>query len=241
MKSILIVEDDKDIVELVNIHLKDINCTLDKAYTGSEGIQLAVNKFYDLIILDIMLPDINGIEICKKLRALRIPSPVMMLTARSEESDKIAGLETGADDYLTKPFSIKEFVARVKAMLRRNALNLEVTTKTNEVFSCGEITLDSQKRKVTINKNKIELTAKEFDLLYLFITNPGKSFSRDALLNEVWGYEFSGYEHTVNSHINRLRSKIEPDMRNPKYILTTWGIGYQFTDEIKTHEQNQVQ
>ncbi|HLX90499.1 MAG TPA: response regulator transcription factor [Puia sp.] len=241
MKNILIVEDDKDIVKLVHIHLKDIHCTLDKADTGTTGIRMALNKIYDLIILDIMLPDIDGIEICKKLRDLHISFPIMMLTARSEESDKINGLETGADDYLTKPFSIKEFVARIKAMLRRNDLNLEVTAKNSEIFSCGDMIVDGQRRKVTIDKNKIELTAKEFDLLYLFITNPGKSFSRDDLLNEVWGYEFNGYEHTVNSHINRLRSKIEPDMRNPKYILTTWGIGYQFTDEIKTHAQNQIQ
>src|SRR5277367_5498767 len=130
MKSILIVEDDKDIVELVNIHVKDIHCNLDKAETGSKGIQLALNKIYDLIILDIMLPDISGMDVCKKLRSLHISSPIMMLTARSEESDKITGLETGADDYLTKPFSIKELVARVKAILRRNDLNLEITSKT---------------------------------------------------------------------------------------------------------------
>lgn len=208
MKNILIVEDDKDIVELVNIHLRDINCNLDKADTGSKGIQLALTKIYDLVILDIMLPDIDGIEVCKKLRALNISSPIMMLTARSEESDKISGLETGADDYLTKPFSIKELVARVKAILRRNDLNLKVNSQTSEIFSCGELIVDGLRRKLTIGKNKIDLTAKEFDLLYLFITHPGKSFSRDDLLNEVWDYEFSGYEHTVNSHINRLRAKI---------------------------------
>jgi two-component system, OmpR family, alkaline phosphatase synthesis response regulator PhoP len=241
MKNILIVEDDKDIVALINIHLKDIPSTLDIADRGLKGIELALNRKYDLIILDIMLPDIDGIEICRKLRSLNIASPIMMLTARSEEVDKITGFESGADDYLTKPFSIRELVARVKAILRRTDLNQEVTLKKSEIFSCAEMTVDAQKRKVTVKQNKIELTSKEFDLLYLFITNPGKSFSRDALLNEVWGYEFKGYEHTVNSHINRLRAKIEPDMSNPKFILTTWGIGYKFTDEIKTHEQNQIQ
>ena len=155
----------------------------------------------------------------------------MMLTARSEEIDKIIGLETGADDYLTKPFSIRELIARIKAILRRS----EISTTNNQfdtAISIGDLTVDPVKRKVTMKETKLELTPKEFDLLYLFITNPGRTYSRDALLNAVWGYEFSGYEHTVNSHINRLRAKIESDLSNPNYILTTWGVGYRFTDEI---------
>jgi two-component system, OmpR family, alkaline phosphatase synthesis response regulator PhoP len=231
MKNILMIEDDPNIVELVDIHLKDIHCKTTKAATGMEGIKQASKKVFDLIILDIMLPDIDGIEICKKLRADKIATPIMMLTARSEEIDKIIGLETGADDYLTKPFSIREFIARVKAILRRVEIDRNGKTISEEVVTCGELIIDPKKRKVTVGKNKVELTPKEFDLLYLFMTNPGKSYSREDLLNVIWGYEFSGYEHTVNSHINRLRAKIEPDLSSPEFILTTWGIGYRFTDE----------
>lgn len=233
MKRILIIEDDPSIVELVSIHLKDIHCELTKAYNGFEGLHLASTNSYDAIILDIMLPDIDGIEICKRIRAEKNFTPIMMLTARSEEIDKIIGLETGADDYLTKPFSIREFTARVKALIRRSELNNTDSLTVDEVIQYGKLLIDTQKRKVTLDDVKIDLTPKEFDLLYLFMSNPGISYSRETLLNLVWGYEFSGYEHTVNSHINRLRTKIEPNLTNPKYILTTWGIGYRFTDEIK--------
>ncbi len=235
MKHILMIEDDANILELVDIHLKDIHCTTTKATNGTDGIKHALKKSFDLIILDIMLPDIDGIEICKKLKAENISTPIMMLTARSEEIDKVIGLETGADDYLTKPFSIRELIARVKAILRRTEINKNAQHISDKIVSCGEITIDPQKRKVMVRLTKIDLTPKEFDLLYLFITNPGKSYSRENLLNIVWGYEFSGYEHTVNSHINRLRTKIESDLNNPQYILTTWGIGYRFTDELKSN------
>jgi DNA-binding response OmpR family regulator len=153
-----------------------------------------------------------------------------MLTARSEEIDKIIGLETGADDYLTKPFSIRELLARIKAVLRR--VDINVSYQKTDSIEIGDLSIDPSKRKVMLGNRKLELTPKEFDLLYLFMTNPGRSYSREALLNAIWGYEFNGYEHTVNSHINRLRSKIEPDLSSPKYILTSWGIGYRFTDEI---------
>ena len=153
-----------------------------------------------------------------------------MLTARSEEIDKIIGLETGADDYLTKPFSIRELLARIKAVLRR--VDINVSYQKTDSIEIGDLSIDPSKRKVMLGNRKLELTPKEFDLLYLFMTNPGRSYSREALLNAIWGYEFNGYEHTVNSHINRLRSKIEPDLSSPKYILTSWGIGDRFTDEI---------
>lgn len=223
------VEDDKSIVELVDIHLKDIHCETTKAYTGSEGLKLALKNKYHLIILDIMLPDIDGIEICKQIRAEKNFTPILMLTARSEEIDKIIGLETGADDYLTKPFSIREFIARVKAIIRRSEIELN-QNNINDIRKYEQLMIDPQKRKVTLNNFKIELTPKEFDLLYLFMSNPGKNYTRENLLNIVWGYEFSGYEHTVNSHINRLRTKIETDLTSPKYILTTWGVGYRFND-----------
>lgn len=233
MKRILMIEDDPSIIELAGIHLKDIHCELTEASNGFEGLHLASTNSYDAIILDIMLPDINGIEICKRLRAEKNFTPIIMLTARSEEIDKIIGLETGADDYLTKPFSIREFTARVKALIRRSELNNTDSSPVDEVIKFGKILIDTQKRKVMLDEVKIDLTPKEFDLLYLFMSNPGISYSRETLLNLVWGYEFSGYEHTVNSHINRLRTKIEHNLTNPKYILTTWGIGYRFTDEIK--------
>lgn len=226
------IEDDEDIVELVDIHLKDIHCETTKAFNGADGLNYALKKFYDLIILDIMLPDINGIEICRRLRAEKITSPIMMLTARSEEIDKIIGLEIGADDYLTKPFSLREFIARVKAILRRVEIDQQIHNISDVIIIRGDITVDPQKRKATVRGQKIELTPKEFDLLYLFASNPGRSYSREALLNTVWGHEFRGYEHTVNSHINRLRTKIESDLAQPEYILTTWGVGYRFTEEM---------
>jgi len=230
MKKILLIEDDERIVELVDIHLKDIFCESTKAFTGEEGLHYALSKKFDLIILDIMLPDMNGVEICRKIRSEKNTTPVMMLTARSEEIDKIIGLETGADDYLTKPFSIHELIARIKAVLRRTEINSHHLSDTTITY--GDLTVDPAKRKVTLNNAKVELTPKEFELLHLFITNPGKSYSREALLNIIWGYEFNGYEHTVNSHINRLRAKIESDLSDPKYILTTWGVGYRFNDDI---------
>ncbi len=229
MKNILIVEDDPSIIELVDIHLADINCHTTKANRGYDGLKLAANNQYDLIILDIMLPDIDGVEICKQLRTQKNYTPILMLTARSEEIDKIIGLETGADDYLTKPFSIREFIARVKAILRRTEID-HGAKQINVSLTYGGLSIDPDKRKVTLAGIKVDLTPKEFDLLYLFMSNPGKSYSRDSLLKQVWGYEFSGYEHTVNSHINRLRAKIELDLAAPKYILTTWGVGYRFTD-----------
>ena len=227
------IEDDKSIVELVDIHLKDIHFNTTKAFTGNDGLNLALKNKYDLIILDIMLPDIDGIEICKIIRSEKKITPILMLTAKSEEIDKIIGLETGADDYLTKPFSVREFIARVKAIIRRTEMANNSKDNSEKIITCDQLTIDPQKRKVLLNENKIDLTPKEFDLLYLFMCNPGKSYSRENLLRLVWGYEFSGYEHTVNSHINRLRSKIEPDLASPKYILTTWGVGYRFTDELK--------
>ena len=231
MKKILLIEDDERILELVDIHLKDLFCESTKATRGEDGLRHALTQKFDLIILDIMLPDMDGVEICRRLRSEKDTTPILMLTARSEEIDKIIGLETGADDYLTKPFSIRELMARIKAILRRSEIisnhDLPAT-----VISCGPLSVDPVKRKVTLSEAKIELTPKEFDLLYLFISNPGRNYSREALLNAIWGYEFNGYEHTVNSHINRLRAKIESDLSHPKYILTSWGTGYRFTDEM---------
>ena len=234
MRKVLVVEDDRDIVDLLEIHLKDLDCELEKAYDGNSGLIKATAGSYDLMILDIMLPGIDGMEICRRLRGKDIQTPILMLTAKSEEIDKIIGLELGADDYMTKPFSVREFLARVKAIFRRQDMskNKNVAVEKQQVFNFGDMMLDLDKRKVTIKEDRIELSPKEFDLLALLASNPGKSYSRSRILNLVWGYDFEGYEHTVNSHINRLRGKIEPDIQQPTYILTSWGVGYRFNEEL---------
>lgn len=233
MYNVLIVEDDPDIYNLIRIHLKDLECINKVATNGRIGFDLAMENEYDLIILDIMLPELNGISVCQKLRALDNFTPVLMLTAKSEEIDKVLGLESGADDYITKPFGIREFIARVKSILRRQDQNKQILDTSNqEKFSYEGLEIDEEKRKVSIDDQRIELTPKEFDLLVLLARNPGRSYDRDQLLRLIWGYEFNGYEHTVNSHINRLRAKIESDLSNPRFILTTWGVGYRFNDNL---------
>jgi DNA-binding response OmpR family regulator len=201
---------------------------------GLQGLALAKEEPFDLIILDIMLPGLNGMEICRKIRQTDRQTPILMLTARSEEIDKVMGLETGADDYLTKPFSIREFIARVKVIFRRKEDKdaLQETHPTPPVIRREDLEIDLDKRKVMLDDVRIELSPREFELLALLASNPGKSYSRKRLLSLVWGYDFEGYEHTVNSHINRLRGKIEKDVSNPKFILTTWGVGYRFNEEL---------
>jgi len=231
MKRVLLIEDDVHIKDLLEIHLKDLNCELTMYTNGQEGYESALNDSFDLIILDVMLPGKDGITICRDLRARSIHTPILMLTARSEEIDKILGLETGADDYLTKPFSVREFIARVKAIFRRVQMQ-DTEESDNNIISYENLRIEKAKRKVLLDKERIELTPKEFDLLYLMASHPGQSYSRERLLGLIWGYEFEGYEHTVNSHINRLRAKIENDLSNPRFILTTWGVGYRFNDEL---------
>ena len=231
MKKVLIIEDDPDLQELLQIHLKDLDCETDLAADGESGLEAATSPEFDLIILDIMLPKLDGLEVCRQLRANRIDTPILMLTARSEEIDKVLGLETGADDYLTKPFSVREFIARVKAIFRRVSMIQTKDDEKDALLVTRDLIIDKDKRKVTIREERLELTPKEFDLLVLLASNPGHSYDRRRLLRIVWGYDFDGYEHTVNSHINRLRAKIEPDPNQPTYILTTWGVGYRFTDE----------
>ena len=232
MKKVLIIEDDPSIVELLEIHLQDLCYEPESVNDGIEGLELALSKEYDLLILDIMLPGKDGIEVCREIRAGGKTTPIMMLTAKSEEIDKILGLETGADDYLTKPFSVREFIARVKAIFRRIEMLKGSGIGTPVKLDFGQLSIDEEKRKVTIDDKRVDLTPKEFDLLLLLASNPGRSYSRSKLLSLIWGYEYEGYEHTVNSHINRLRAKIEPDLSNPKYILTTWGVGYRFAEEL---------
>ncbi len=231
-KRVLVVEDDESIVDLLTIHLEDMGFEVVSEDHGELGLGLAQNESFDLIILDIMLPGMDGMEICKRIRMEDRLTPIMMLTSRSEELDKVLGLELGADEYITKPFSIREFIARVKALFRRMEVDAESSTPkaAATAIKIEALDIDSEKRRVTVNGQSIELTAKEFDLLYLFASHPGKAYSRQQLLTLIWGYQFSGYEHTVNSHINRLRAKIEQDPANPRYIQTVWSVGYRFVD-----------
>ena len=236
-KKVLIIEDDPEICELLNIHLSDLGCQTDASQDGIAGFNKAKSNSFDLIILDIRLPGMDGIEICQKLRAQETNTPIIMLTARSEEIDRVLGLEVGADDYMTKPFSVREFIARVKAIFRRSSIIKDQIKKENvQLLTFEDLSIDIEKRKVVLQDKKIDLSPKEFDLLVLMASNPGKSYNRSRLLNLIWGYDFEGYEHTVNSHINRLRAKIEPDMDQPKYILTTWGVGYKFNEELEINE-----
>ena len=230
MKRILIIEDDPEIIKLLELHLSDVSYVTTMAMDGDEGLQLALKNDYELILLDLTLPSLDGVEVCRKLRATK-NTPVIMLTAKSEEIDRVLGLEIGADDYMTKPFSIRELLARIKAVLRRTNESGKKLEDTSIIMAEG-LKIDIDKRKVIVDDYKIELSPKEFELLVLMASNPGRNYTRTELLNMIWGYNFEGYEHTVNSHINRLRAKIESDMANPTYILTTWGVGYKFNEEI---------
>lgn len=230
--KVLIIEDDPDIAKLVEMHVTDLGCKCDVANDGEAGLAKALKNSYALIILDLMLPGVDGLEICKEVRSEKNYTPILMLTSRSEEFDKVLGLEFGADDYLTKPFSVRELLARVKAIFRRvEAVKDDLSGVAKKQIQFRDLKVDLEKRTVANNTGRIELTAKEFDLLALFARNPGKAYSRQSLLDTVWGYTFDGYDHTVNSHINRLRAKIEDDPANPKYILTVWGVGYKFAEE----------
>ncbi|MFT6747888.1 MAG: two-component system alkaline phosphatase synthesis response regulator PhoP [Glaciecola sp.] len=231
MNKVLIIEDEPAIAELIAIHLKDLNKEVSFAGDGKTGLKLGLSESYDLIVLDLMLPELNGIDVCKELRKNNINTPVLMLTAKSEEFDKVLGLEIGADDYMTKPFSVREFTARAKALMRRNS-SYSTNTVEQQILRLGDLIIDEEKRRVTKSNSKLELTAKEFDLLFLLASNPGRSYTRGKLLELVWGYNFSGYEHTVNSHINRLRAKVETSQDKPLYIKTVWGVGYAFNDEL---------
>ncbi len=231
MYKILIIEDDKDIAHLLQLHLSDMGYETQAASEGGVGLQKALSQSFDLIILDLMLPGIDGWEIARVLRAQPNYTPLLMLTARSSEVDRVLGLEVGADDYMTKPFSIRELLARVKAIFRRvEALKASSVEGAHKVIRRGDLLIDSEKRKVTLNAKAVELTAKEFDLLIHFAEHPGRVYTRSQLLDRVWGYGHDGYEHTVNSHINRLRAKIEDNPAKPTYILTVWGVGYQFAE-----------
>ena len=233
-RKVLIIEDDPDIARLVQTHLADIDCDADIAGDGERGLALFEGGQYALVVLDLMLPGIDGLAVCRSLRDAPGYVPILMLTAKSTELDRVVGLEMGADDYLTKPFSILELQARIKALLRRaEALTAppDPTAQPASRIHHGALLIDTDKREVRVDQRDIALTAREFDLLLHFAQHPGRVFSRVQLLDQVWGYNHDGYEHTVNSHINRLRAKIERDPAKPEYILTVWGVGYKMAEQ----------
>lgn len=228
--SILIVEDNKDLLNLLKINLSDEGYKIITARDGVTALDMYHNHQPDLVILDIMIPKMDGLDVCKAIRKENRTVPVLMLTAKAEELDKVLGLEIGADDYMTKPFSVRELLARIKAIFRRVDASKNGEENLTKVLTFDDLILDTSKRKVSFKGNSVELTSKEYDLLLLFFSSPGKAYSREELLNTVWGYSYEGYSHTVNSHINRLRSKIENDPSEPHYIRTVWGVGYRFAD-----------
>lgn len=230
-KKILIVEDDRDINNLIKMHLQDMGARVHCAYDGLTAWHEFQKHHYDLVVLDIMLPVMDGLDVCKQIRSSDATyTPILMLTSRSSEMDRILGLELGADDYLTKPFSLLELLARVKALFRRIEA-MQFHDVKHQTISFDDLFIDPQSRQVTRQGEALELTAREFDLLLHFAQHPGQVFNRLQLLDQVWGYSHEGYEHTVNSHINRLRNKLEIDSRNPRYIKTVWGVGYQFISQ----------
>jgi DNA-binding response OmpR family regulator len=228
--KVLVVEDHREIADLVRLHLNDIGCKAKLAFDGLAALADASANNYDLIILDLMLPGEGGLEICRRLRARSDYTPILMLTARTSELDRVLGLELGADDYLTKPFSILELQARVKAIFRRVKAVANGGMNSNSVVRAGCMVIDADKRSVTLSGHAVDLTAREFDLLLHLAQNPGRAYTRQQLLDFVWGYNHTGYQHTVNSHINRLRGKIEADPVKPLYIRTVWGVGYKFSE-----------
>ncbi len=228
-RRLLVVEDQRDIAELIALHLRDLGHRVDVVHDGDAGYEAAASGEYDLVLLDVMLPGRNGLDIARVLRAEKKRVALLMLTARSSELDRVLGLELGADDYLTKPFSIPELQARVKALLRRLEMQATPTdAPAAQPIVLGDLRIDTASHEVHIGDRMLALTAKEYDLLLQFARSPGRVFTRAQLLDSVWGTTFEGYEHNVNTHINRLRAKIEADPAHPRYVLTVRGVGYRF-------------
>jgi len=231
-RSVLIVEDDVDIAKLIALHLRDMGHTVTVEHNGRTAFERVSNTNYDLLVLDLTLPGLDGLEICRKVRSTSSYAAILMLTARTSELDRILGLEVGADDYLTKPFSVRELVARVRALFRRmEGFSPDQADNAGETLTFGDIEISPESRDATKCGTSMGLTAKEFDLLEFFARHPGRVYTRAQLLDQVWGYAHEGYEHTVNTHINRLRRKVEDDPSKPRYILTVWGVGYKFPSE----------
>lgn len=231
--KVLVIEDDREIANLTALNLRDDGLEVDVVHDGVDGLDHALSGNYDLLILDLMLPGLDGLEICRRVRAHDPYVMILMLTAKSSELDRVLGLELGADDYLPKPFSLREVEARVKALLRRKtALEMKTEETGPKVLVAGELVIQLEAREVTLAGRPIRLTTREFDLLVQFARFPNRVFTRTQLLDFVWGHGYDGFEHTVNSHINRLRAKIEMDPAHPHFIQTVWGVGYRFAARV---------
>ncbi len=234
MKHILIAEDQTDIRDLLALNLRNAGYRVEAATNGRAALEAHIRQPADLLLLDLMMPHMDGLDVCKALRASGSTTPILMLTAKSTELDRVLGLELGADDYLTKPFSVAELLARVKALLRRadlvRAASVSTAAPADTALTNGDVEISPAKRTVRLRGQEVELTALEFDLLLHFARHPGRVFSRGQLLNAVWGYTHDGYEHTVTTHINRLRAKLEADPLRPEVILTVRGAGYRMRD-----------
>jgi two-component system alkaline phosphatase synthesis response regulator PhoP len=233
--TVLIVEDDLDIANLIRVNLLELGVEIEHQDNGDRALQQALNNQYSLLILDVMLPGMNGLDICRQVREKKPEQAIIMLTAKSSETDRVLGLELGADDYMTKPFSVRELQARVRSQLRK--VHVLQQSKQNSAHAndtllvIGNLSINQKNHQVIFNDRSLELTATEFELLHHLASHPNQVFSRSQLLESVWGYHHSGYEHTVNSHINRLRAKIEQDATSPQIVQTVWGVGYKFNPQ----------
>ena len=228
--SILIIEDDENISSAIQEYFSRAGYHVSTAGDGLAGVELAAKARPDAVVLDLMLPKMDGLAVCKELRLKAPQMPILMLTAKDDVVDKVLGLEMGADDYITKPFSLRELEARIKSVLRRSRAGASSEGQDEAPIQRGNLRIDPIRREVTIGEKQVELTPKEFDLLRLFASNPGRVFPRKYLLEKIWDYSYEGYDRTIDSHINRLRAKIEQNPDNPQLVLTVWGIGYKFTD-----------
>jgi DNA-binding response OmpR family regulator len=230
--SLLVVEDDENISTMINEHFSRAGYSVKTAEDGLAGVQAALNDHPDVVVLDLMLPKMDGLAVCREIREKAPFIPILMLTAKDDVVDKVLGLEMGADDYITKPFSLRELEARIKSVLRRSRSAVATDGAGDEApIVRGKLRIEPSKREVTVGERQVELTPKEFDLLRLFASNPGRVFPRKYLLEKIWDYSYEGYDRTIDSHINRLRAKIEENPENPQMVLTVWGIGYKFSDE----------
>jgi DNA-binding response OmpR family regulator len=229
-RRFLVAEDDTDLAELIALHLQDFFAEVVQVNRGDTALAQALGEHWDLMILDLRMPGMDGLDVCRELRRQGAELPILMLTARATELDRVLGLELGADDYLTKPFSALELAARVKALLRRSERKTAAPAISTTHIRIKHLSIDQPQRRVMHHQTPVELTAREFDLLWFFANHQGRVFRRSELLDAVWGYGHEGYEHTVNSHINRLRAKIENDPTNPELLRTVWGVGYKFSD-----------
>jgi len=228
--TVLVVEDEQDIADLIAVHIRELSIDVEHSLTGEKALELALSHNYALIVLDVMLPGISGLDVCRQVREKKPEQAILMLTSRTSETDRVVGLELGADDYMTKPFSVRELQARVRSQLRRVHLfsNMQQKSKPSQVLTIGKLQIDNVQHRVLMSGEGLELTSTEFDLLLFLASHPEQVFSREQLLSSVWGYHHSGYEHTVNSHINRLRNKLEQNPTKPEIVQTVWGVGYKF-------------